>query len=91
MAVGESPEQAANPTMPASTPASRMILPLRFMNQLPGEYDLLGMWTDAQLAELQCPGLIKQAWAQRVENIKAKLSTHSLVLSCLVFSFSPPV
>ena len=48
-----------------------------YMNQLPGEYDLLGMWTDAQLAELQCPGLIKQAWAQRVENIKARLSTRS--------------
>lgn len=34
MAVGESPEQAASPTMPASTPASRMILTLRFMNRL---------------------------------------------------------
>ena len=42
-----------------------------YMDQLPDEYDLLGMWSDEQLKELQCPDLIKAAWAQRVENIKA--------------------
>jgi hypothetical protein len=49
-----------------------------YMTQLPGAYDLLGTWTDAQLAQLQCPGLIKQAWAQRVENIKAAEAVEAL-------------
>jgi len=49
-----------------------------YINQLPEEYDLLGMWTDAQLKELQCAGLRREAWAQRVENIRAAEAVAAL-------------
>lgn len=39
-----------------------------YVSQIPDEYDLLGMWTDAQLEELHAPKLAHDARRQRAEN-----------------------
>uniref|UniRef100_A0A7S0KRQ1 Set domain protein n=1 Tax=Micromonas pusilla TaxID=38833 RepID=A0A7S0KRQ1_MICPS len=42
-----------------------------YVSQIPDEYDLLGMWTDAQLEELHAPKLANDAVRQRAENAAA--------------------
>ena len=42
-----------------------------YLSQIPNEYDLLGMWTDAQLDELHAPKLVHDAVRQRGENAAA--------------------
>ena len=42
-----------------------------YVSQIPDEYDLLGMWTDAQLDELHAPKLVDDAKRQRGENSAA--------------------
>lgn len=49
-----------------------------YIKQLPTGYDLLGMWTDAQLGELQNASLKRAAWAQRAENVAAAAAVEVL-------------